>query len=100
MMLLNRKTSMSMRSRCRTKVVATKAVVEPYGLWLLMMMRNPSDVVVEQDDRPAPAVEVCMLAHHLVADVAAQPLMLSICTSPSLSLSLYLLYLMMNDVPG
>ena len=61
-------------------------IVEPHGLWLLL--RNPSDVDVEQDDvvvglfLTLSVGEVCMLAHHLVV-VAAQLLTLSICTSPS-----------------
>ena len=84
---------------CRIK--ASNDAVEPYGLWLLML-RNPSDVVVEQDDV---AVGLLLLLRFacwptiLLLAVAAQPLMLSICTS-SLSPSLYLLYLMTNDVPG
>ena len=78
---------------CCCHILASKDVVEPYGLWLLML-RNPSDDVVKQDDATVGLLltlsvgEVCMLAHHLVVVVAAaQLLVLSICTSPS-SLSL------------
>ena len=57
------------------------------------MLRNPSDDVVKQDDVAVGLLltlfvgEVYMLAHPLVG-VAAQLLVSSICTSPSLSLSL------------
>ena len=35
-------------SCCCCHILASKDVVEPYGLWLLML-RNPSDDVVKQD---------------------------------------------------
>ena len=52
-------------------------IIEPYGLWLLML-RNPSDVDVEQDDAAVGLLltvavgEVYTLAHHLVVVAAAQ----------------------------
>ena len=75
---------------CCCRIKASNDAVEPYGLWLLML-RNPSDVVVEQDDVAVGLLLLLRLTCWptiLLLAVAAQPLMLSICTSPSLSLSL------------